>query len=469
MRTKHTLILLLMLSITSFSQRNDRQPDQRPESTFKTDVPAHDYDMILCRPTDQSITVSILSYKNAEAYIVYFQQTNNQLKTDILKLTANKPVETKLTGLKADCQYGYYFLYKPEGEKDFKKSAIHSFHTQRSASESFCFTITADSHLDENTDTQVYTNTLLNVAADSADFHIDLGDTFMTDKYRQDYKNAFNQYIAQRYYFGLLRVPLFLVLGNHDGEAGQRLNGRDDNMTVWSNQNRKTYFPNPEPDNFYGGNSQPENYSGLPQDYYSWTWENALFVVLDPFWFTPRSGNDNPWDRTLGKTQYEWLRSTLANSKADFKFVFIHNLVGGVDQKGKGRGGSEVANLYEWGGQNPDGTNGFKTHRPDWEMPIHELLKKYHVNVVFHGHDHLFAKQELDGIVYQCISQPGAMERGNTRNAEEYGYLNGKILNGPGYMRVNVKNKNATFEFVGTNVKTALENKKVVYQYTIQK
>ncbi|MEI8087717.1 MAG: metallophosphoesterase [Paludibacter sp.] len=469
MRKKYVLELLLILSLSGFAQRNDRQLEQRPESTFKTEVPAHDYDLILCRPTDQSMTFSELSYKNAEAYLVYFQSTEKQSKTDVLKLNANKPLETKLTGLKADYQYDYYILYKAEGEKDYTQSAIHSFHTQRSITDSFCFTITADSHLDENADTQVYTNTLLNAATDSADFHIDLGDTFMTDKYRQDYKAAFNQYIAQRYYFGLLHVPLFLVLGNHDGEAGQRLNGRDDNMTVWSNQNRKNYFPNPEPDGFYGGNNQQEKYTGLPQDYYSWTWGNALFVVLDPFWFTPRSGNDNPWDRTLGKTQYEWLKTTLANSKATFKFVFIHNLVGGVDQKGKGRGGSEVAHLYEWGGQNLDGTNGFKTHRPEWEMPIHELLKKYHVNVVFHGHDHLFAKQELDGIVYQCLSQPGANEQGNTRNGEEYGYVNGKILNGPGYMRVKVKSDNATFEFVGTNVKAASENKKVVFQYTIKK
>jgi len=469
MRKKYTLILLLMLSLTGFAQRNDRQLEQRPESTFKTDVPAHDYDLILSRPTDKSMTFSVLSYKNAEVYLVYFQEDNKENTTAVLKLIAKKTTEIKLSYLQTNSRYNYYVMYKTEGEKNFLKSGISCFHTQRTVTDSFCFTITADSHLDENTDAQVYTNTLLNAAADSADFHIDLGDTFMTDKYRQDYKNAFNQYIAQRYYFGLLRVPLFLVLGNHDGEAGQRLNGRDDNMTVWSNQNRKTYFPNPEPDSFYSGNSQLEKYSGLPQDYYSWTWGNALFVVLDPFWFTPRSANDNPWDRTLGKTQYDWLKTTLANSKATFKFVFIHNLVGGVDQKGKGRGGSEVANLYEWGGSNPDGTKGFKTHRPDWEMPIHELLKKYHVNVVFHGHDHLFAKQELDGIVYQCLSQPGAKEQGNTRNGEEYGYVIGKILNGPGYMRVNVKNDNATFEFVGTNVKTASENKKVVYQYTIKK
>ena len=118
MRKKYAHILLLMLSLTGFAQRNDRQPDQRPESTFQTVVPAHNYDLILCRPTNQSITISVLSYKNAEAYLVYFQKTNKQNKTDILTLNANKPLETKLTGLKADCQYNYYVMYKAEGEKD---------------------------------------------------------------------------------------------------------------------------------------------------------------------------------------------------------------------------------------------------------------------------------------------------------------------------------------------------------------
>lgn len=468
MRKKYILIPIFILSISGFAQKNN-QPEKRQESTFQTNVPAHNYDLILSRPTDQSITISILSYKNAEIHLVYFQNADKKQKTDVLKMDANKPVEIKLTGLKADGRYNYFILYRTEGEKSYTKSNIYHFHTQRTNNDSFCFTITADSHLDENTDTQIYTNTLVNAASDSADFHIDLGDTFMTDKYRPDYKDAFNQYIAQRYYFGLLHVPLFLVLGNHDGEAGQRLNGREDNMTVWSTQNRKTYFPNPEPDSFYSGNNQPENYCGLPQDYYSWTWGNTLFVVLDPFWFTPRSGNDNPWDRTLGKTQYEWLKTTLANSKATFKFVFIHNLVGGVDQKGKGRSGSEVAHLYEWGGQNPDGTNGFSTHRPDWEMPIHELLKKYKVNVVFHGHDHLFAKQELDGITYQCISQPGAKDNGNIRQAEEYHYNSGRIFFDPGYLLVKISIDKVILEFIKTDIHDKSKDKSVFYSYQLKK
>jgi hypothetical protein len=70
------------------------------------------------------------------------------------------------------------------------------------------------------------------MASDSADFLIDLGDTWMTDKYKDDFKSALKQYVAQRYYFGSLchSVPLFLTLGNHDGEAGQP--GKTDMLTI---------------------------------------------------------------------------------------------------------------------------------------------------------------------------------------------------------------------------------------------
>ncbi|HMV46563.1 MAG TPA: hypothetical protein PLD20_05060 [Blastocatellia bacterium] len=54
-----------------------------------------------------------------------------------------------------------------------------------------------------------------------------------------------------------------------------------------------------------------------------------------------------------------------------------------------------------------NGKDGLKGHRPGWELPIHQLLVKHKVSAVFHGHDHLFAKEELDGIVYQEVSQPG--------------------------------------------------------------
>ncbi|MFZ4583075.1 MAG: metallophosphoesterase family protein [Paludibacter sp.] len=467
MKRRFVLPFVLVLALNILAQQ-PKINDIRPPAVFNTAVSNHMYDIILARPTNTSITLSMLFYNDAQIKIVYGLTNTKMQETDFYSFEANKPQEIILKNLKPDALY-FYHLKSKSG--DIVSSENLHFHTQRSAASNFTFTITADSHLDENADTEVYKTTLFNAAGDSADFHFDLGDTFMTDKYRENYKNALNQYIAQRYYLGLncKSSPLFFVQGNHDGEAGMRLNGREDNMTVWSNLTRKTYFPNPIPDQFYTGNTDENAFCGKIQNYYAFLWGNALFVVLDPFWYTPRSGMDNPWDRTLGKQQYEWLKKTLTTSKATFKFVFIHNLVGGADIKGKARGGSEVAGLYEWGGKNPDGTDGFKTHRPDWEMPIHQLLVKNIVTAVFHGHDHIFAKQDLDGVVYQCLSQPGAKERGNTRNGEEYGYINGTILNAPGYMRVMVASDKVAFEFVETNIHDIANNKSILFQYQIKK
>ena len=80
----------------------------------------------------------------------------------------------------------------------------------------FVFTVQADSHLDLGVDTGAYRKSILHAVAGGTDFHVDLGDTFMTDKYLRP-EDARPHYLAQRYYLGLVgRVaPVFLVLGNH--------------------------------------------------------------------------------------------------------------------------------------------------------------------------------------------------------------------------------------------------------------
>jgi hypothetical protein len=79
-----------------------------------------------------------------------------------------------------------------------------------------------------------------------------------------------------------------------------------------------------------------------------------LFVVLDPYWFSMRQGGgtDN-WSPTLGREQYEWLSETLETSQAEFKFIFVHQLVGGMGKDG--RGGAEAAMYFEWGDYNLGG------------------------------------------------------------------------------------------------------------------
>ena len=135
------------------------------------------------------------------------------------------------------------------------------------------------------------------------------------------------------------------------------------------------------------------------------------------------------------------------------------------------RGGVEVARLWEWGGKNTEGEDEFAKQRPGWEMPIHDLLVKHGVSIVFHGHDHLFIKQDLDGIVYQEVPQPGHPRSGNKNTAKEYGYLSGEIQSSSGYVRVRVGQDKTRVDYVRTFLPAAesqfKRNGDVGYSYIV--
>ncbi len=446
---------------------NNRGSDAAQSMKFA--VPAHPIDMILGRPTKNSITASVLAYQDAEGYIEY-GATDFVSQTARQSFSAHQPVGIVIDALQPDTAYLYRVRYRAETSGEFATTDAGTFHTQRAAGSPFTFTIQADSHLDSNSDLKVYTQTLLNQRADQPDFTIDLGDTFMTDKYKP-YTSAQPQYLAQRYYFSLLGQisPLYLVLGNHDGEGAPR-GGSANEMSTWSAQLRTTYFPNPVPDAFYSGNSTPDKTVGMLEDYYAWEWGDALFVVLDPYWFTPASrGVTDNWNATLGEAQYQWLKQTLETCNAKWKFVFIHQLVGGAGKDG--RGGVGAAPYFEWGGQNADGSDGFAQHRSGWPLPIHDLLVANHVTAVFHGHDHLFVKQDLDGIVYQEVPQPSSARANATNSAVEYGYVSSDVLASPGHIRVTVALEQVKIEYVRTYLPrdegTDQLNGQVDYAYTI--
>lgn len=424
----------------------------QPPHVFAGPAPAHPFDVILARPTDKSITVSVLAYKEADAYVTFGTEPGKYSgKTDVRLMTPREPVEFVLKNLNPDTRYYYRLHVRDAKATDFLSDTERTFRTQRRPGSSFVFTMQADSHLDQNVRLAIYERTLANALADKTDFHIDLGDTFMTDKYEK-FKDALPQYLAQRYYLGQLAhsASLFLVLGNHDGERLDRYDGTADCMPVWSCLTRKKLFPNPQPDGFFTGNKSEMKQIGRVENYYAWEWGDALFVALDPFWATNKRGgkksNGGNWTRTLGKEQYDWLKRTLESSKAKFKFVFIHHLVGGLDESA--RGGSEAAELYEWGGRGKDGQDEFKAKRPGWDMPIHSLLVKHGVSAVFHGHDHFYARQELDGVVYQLVPQPGHPGFDRLRNAEDYGYFRGHFLPPSGHVRVTVSPEKAVVDYV---------------------
>lgn len=391
---------------------------------FKTVVPRRDYDIVLSSPTESTITLTVLFYKSCVGYISY-----GSASTDTINFDAGIPRKIVLSGLLSDKQYTYQFHYREKGSGQYFDSGKYAFSTSKPNGRSFSFAIIADSHLDENSDTLTYQATLRNIALQGVDFMLDLGDTFMTDKYGNDYKFAYGQYIAQRYYFGGIchSIPLYFVQGNHDGETGIK----KAEMTKWAKQIRESYFPNPSSEN-----------------YFAWEWGDALFIVLDPFTYTPNQGNKDPWQRTLGDVQYHWLEKTIKNSTKRYKFIFIHNLVGGADLSGLARGGAEIAPYFEWGGYSPNGNYDFYAMRPSWNKPIHDLLKENGVQIVFHGHDHVYAKQNYDGIIYQCVPQPSLKRFENLTYATTYGYLNGTIKYIPGNIKVTLNGSNLKVEYI---------------------
>ena len=422
---------------------------------------AFDGNIVLGAPTDTSIKISVFSPdQSGTVRIAYGTSPGSYPRQSASAvLSAGTPVELALEGLTADTLYYYRLYYQSADGKGSGPGAEHSFHSARPTGSTFTFTIQADSHLDENSILAQYQRTLGNVLTDAPDFHMDLGDTFMCEKYSEpltaalqrapDQATVIARYKYERANFGLVShsAPVFLVNGNHEGESGWLADGTANNIAVWTTLARQQYYVNPVPDGFYSGDSTEEAFVGKRASWYAWQWGDALFIVLDPFWYTKTTASRDPWAMTLGDRQYQWLQATLSSSQAKFKFVFIHNLVGGLD--GQMRGGIEAAPFFEWGGKNLDGTAGFAQNRPGWSMPIHQMLVRYGVTAVFHGHDHLYAKQDLDGIVYQEVPQPSARNNASGASlASQYHYASGTILSSSGHLRVTVGPSGVTAKYI---------------------
>lgn len=170
-----------------------------------------------------------------------------------------------------------------------------------------------------------------------------------------------------------------------------------------------------------------------------------MFVVIDPYGYTEDKTND-PWCFTLGKSQYDWFRSTLESSSAKYKFVFAHQLIGGDYL---GRGGVEYAPYFENGGYNADGTYGFDDKRAGWGKPLHQIMIDNGVQIYFHGHDHFYAQQEKDGLIYQEVPQPSFPGYTTANSAANYGYVTGTILPNSGHLNVTILGDSAKIDYIG--------------------
>lgn len=426
---------------TSATREKDRDASVAPtaqNSSFIADV-------IAGRPTDGSVTLNVVLQNSMTIYYdcgTASGQYSN--RTESQQAAAGVPVETILNGLQPDTRYYYRLHYGNDTGQE------HTFVTQRKAGSSFVFDIQGDSHperVGKQFDADLYTKTLLSAAADHPDFYFTIGDDFSVDSLKTVNADTVKAlYIHQRQWLGLVDAPVFLVNGNHEQASLANLDGTANNVAVWAQTSRNSYFPQPAPDSFYSGDKQPVDSIGLLRDYYAFTWGDALLVVIDPYWHSsetvdnqfgaghsPKDKRD-VWNVTLGDDQYQWFKQTLETSKSKYKFVFTHHV------NGTGRGGIEVAGGGEWG----DSKN-LSAHRPGWTKTIQQLMADNHVTIFFQGHDHLFAHQELDGVIYQTLPEP-ANPFYTTENADAY--QSGDKFPNSGHVRVTVSDAKVKVDYI---------------------
>jgi hypothetical protein len=468
---------------------------------------------MLGRPTGRSVTLNVVSLINLDIYAEYGPDPDafGTSTATLFNRPGGQPIEIVIADLDPDTAYYYRLAYRQAGTGDYQKGPQGRFRTQRAKNRPFVFTIQADSHILaalRNQDVRrlrLYEQTIGNVLEDDPDFHFDMGDFAHIEYYAgqsaRSGPDAVERYLLQRQFLGQISnsIPFFLVLGNHEGEQGWRTRRANDSLEVWGTLARKATIPNPYPDGFYSGNLDMTECCGLREDYYAWEWGDALFVVLDPFWYTTtrphRSGglyspSFDGWDWTLGKAQYDWLYTTLTNSDARWKFVFAHHMTGGVlggkeDRSPYGRGGIDAAKFkvagrpsFEWGGEDSLGRYVFETERPGWEHgPIHDLMAEAGVDIFFRGHDHAFIYETLDGVVYQTCPQPADASYSNGEYRPAF-FSTGVERNSPGHLRVSVSADSVRVDYVRSILPEdepliedgmPVRSRDISYSYTLRK
>ncbi|WP_374351908.1 metallophosphoesterase [Chitinimonas sp.] len=438
--------------------------------------------VVLGSPTNTSIKANVFSpSQSGSVYVVYGKQPGQyDGQTPPVALVAAKPVEISIDGLSPNTRYYYRLWYAAANGLGSGPAEENTFHTQRPAGETFTFAVQGDSHperVNSQFNGELYTRTLQTAAADHPDFYITSGDDFSVDTLNPATVNqaqVVERYTIQRPYLGVVgkSAPVFLVNGNHEQAARYLLDGTANNIAVWAQNARNSHYSEPAPDGFYTGNTEQVPFIGSLRNYYAWTWGDALFVTIDPYWaslfcvdnnFYGDTKRTNLWSVTHGDSQYAWLKKTLEDSKAKYKFVFAHHVMG------TGRGGIELAKLYEWGGNNADGvTPGFTANRPTWVSPIHKLFVDNHVTIFFQGHDHIWVHQQLDGVTYQTLSEP-ADPNYTLWNADAY--KSGEKFPNTGYTRVTVSPSGVKVDYVATYLPkdegAGKVNGQTIFSYTI--
>ena len=184
--------------------------------------------ILLSRPTDHEMTVSILSPSSANYVIKYGTiKGSYSYATQEFLGQANMPSRVVLNDLLPNTKYYYILQYKFPNQSQ-QNTAEFSFHTQRAKGASFNFTIEADEHLyDKKGIKSLYEICLQNQAIEAPDFMFSLGDMFGDDHTPNETTDADMKDLHLDYLPFLSKIthsiPFYFCLGNHEGENGYYL------------------------------------------------------------------------------------------------------------------------------------------------------------------------------------------------------------------------------------------------------
>ena len=98
----------------------------------------------------------------------------------------------------------------------------------------------------------------------------------------------------------------------------------------------------------------------------------------------------------------------------------------------------------------------FDEHRPGWGVPIQQMLLDNGVQIVFHGHDHIYVREtHPSGLIYHEIPQPS---RGAPAGEglllmaanENYDYEQGVVVSGAGFVNVTVSPDQVKVDYIRT-------------------
>ncbi len=316
--------------------------------------------------------------------------------------------EWRFEELEPGTSYEYQVIDASSGAVVSTGSAV----TARPPGEPFRFALLSDTHIgsDLSYTNQGDENVMAAVSAEigsaAPDFMVHLGD--MLDYHQYGFNSpppdtsisrlAYLNFRAQYGDTGA-NTAHFPVIGNWEGENGSYT----EEEIQRSRTERMLYVPGPTPATY------PEG-GGAGEDYYAFTWGDALCVVLNVMTYTPTAhllstSPGLPDDWTLGSVQLAWLRKTLENATSKWRFLFIHHTVGGMAgndaNSAYGRGGGQAAYVGE-------------------QAIVHELMLEHGVQIFFYGHDHVFVDMAVDGIHYTDPGNAGAIW---TFTTSETGYI----------------------------------------------